>query len=165
MGERAGVAGFGRATEVERTSDRELLVSRYFDAPPRHVFEAWTDAELFRRWWIPESVGLNLLSCDMDVRVGGGYRLVFALDDGTSMAFFGQYLEVVPASRLVWTNEEEADAPITTVTFAAEGAGTRLVLHEIYPTKDAADAAMAGSAQALPEQFAQLDAFLAGGGG
>src|SRR3984957_20465387 len=84
----------------ERKSERELVVTRTVNAPARLVFEAWTKAELFRRWWVPKSYGPNLLSCEMDVRVGGQYRLVFRHEDST-MEFFGTYLEVTPHSRLV----------------------------------------------------------------
>src|SRR5437868_13712945 len=101
-------------TKVERTSDREVVVTRSFDAPARIVFEAWTKPELFKRWWVPKSMGMTLQSCEMDVRVGGGYRLVF----GTGMAFFGKYVDVTPHSRLSWTNEESGDGgSVTTVTF------------------------------------------------
>ncbi len=65
-------------TTVERKSERELVVTRTFNGPARIVFEAWTKPELFRRWWVPKSMGMSLLSCEMDVRVGGTYRLVFA---------------------------------------------------------------------------------------
>src|SRR5271166_1092157 len=92
-------------TTVERKSERELVVTRTFDAPPRIVFEAWTKPELFRRWWVPKSYGMTLLSCEMDVRVGGRYRLVFS-HQASTMEFFGTYREVTPHSRLVWTNEE-----------------------------------------------------------
>src|SRR4051794_34278065 len=99
------------STSVERTSERELTVTRTFDAPPRIVFEAWTQPDLFKRWWAPRSRGMSLLSCEMDVRVGGGYRLVF----GQGMEFFGKYIEVTPYSRLVWTNDEGGDGgPVTT---------------------------------------------------
>ncbi len=146
------------ATTVERTSDRELVVTRTFNAPPRIVFEAWTRADLFRRWWIPQSLGMVLRSCEMDVRVGGTYRLVF---EPEGMAFFGTYLEVDPPSRLVWTNEEGGEAgPVTTVTFEAQGDKTLLVLRELHPSKDALDAAGTGAAEALVETFAQLDALL-----
>ena len=64
-------------TTVERKSERELVVTRTFNGPARIVFEAWTKPELFKRWWVPKSIGLSLLSCEMDVRVGGRYRLVF----------------------------------------------------------------------------------------
>src|SRR5262245_805727 len=89
------------ATTVERMSERELVVTRTFNGPARIVFEAWTKPELFKRWWVPKSMGMSLLSCEMDVRVGGRYRLVFG-HDPEPMEFFGRYIEVTPHSRLVW---------------------------------------------------------------
>ena len=143
-------------TGVERKSERELVVTRTVNAPARLVFEAWTRPELFRRWWVPKSYGLTLLSCEMDVRVGGQYRLVFRHEDST-MEFFGTYLEVTPPSRLVWTNEEGGEGgPVTTVTFEDKGGKTLLVLHELYSSKEALDAAGTGAADALVETFAQL---------
>src|SRR3954471_18808003 len=147
-------------TMVDRKSDRELVVTRTFDAPPRIVFEAWTKPELFMRWWAPKSGGVPLLSCEMDVRVGGRYRLEFGHDPSNAMAFFGKYLEATPHSRLVWTNEEDDDAPVTTVTFEENGGKTLLVLHELYPSKEALDEAIAGMADGMPEQFGQLDELL-----
>ena len=96
-------------TTVERKSERELVVTRTFNGPARIVFEAWTKPELFKRWWVPKSMGMSLLSCEMDVRVGGRYRLVFGHDGSKPMAFFGRYIEVTPHSRLVWTNDEGGD--------------------------------------------------------
>src|SRR5574339_1308208 len=126
------------ATTAERKSDREMTVRRTFDAPARIVFEAWTRPELFRRWWVPRSMGMSLRSCEMDVRVGGRYRLEFEPD---GMAFFGTYLEVTPYSRLVWTNEEGGEGgPVTTVTFEDKGGKTLLVLHELHPSKESLDA-------------------------
>ncbi len=146
-------------TTVERTSERELVVTRTFDAPARIVFEAWTRPELFTRWWLPKSMGMSLRSCEMDVRVGGTYRLEFEPD---GMAFFGTYLEVAPHSRLVWTNEEGGEGgPVTTVTFEETGGRTLLVLHELHPSKEALDAAGTGAADAMVETFAQLDELLA----
>jgi uncharacterized protein YndB with AHSA1/START domain len=149
-------------TTVERTSDRELVVTRTIDGPPDAVFEAWTDAELFRQWWVPKSAGVKLLSCEVDARVGGGYRLTF--DNGTAegMAFFGRYLEVTPSTRLVWTNEEgDEGTVVTTVTFEDHSAGTRLVVHDRYPSKEALDAAIASGATSWnPETFDQLDELL-----
>src|SRR5882672_9229618 len=147
-------------TTVERTSERELVVTRTFDAPARIVFETWTRPELFMRWWAPKSAGVPLLSCEMDVRVGGSYRLEFGHDASNSMAFFGRYIEATPHSRLVWTNEEDDDAPVTTVTFEEQGGKTLLVLHELYPSKEALDAAIAGMEGGMPEQFEQLDELL-----
>ena len=106
-------------TTVERKFDRELVTTRTFNGPARIVFEAWTRPELFKRWWAPKSMGMSLHSCEMDVRVGGKYRLEFEND---AMAFFGTYLEVIPHSRLVWTNEESGESgPVTTVTFEEKG--------------------------------------------
>ena len=146
-------------TTVERRSDRELVVTRTFNGPARLVFEAWTKPELFRQWWVPKSMGMSLLSCEMDVRVGGKYRLVFA-HEGSEATFFGSYLEVTPHSRLVWTNEESDDGPVTTVTFEEKGGKTLLVMRELYPSKEALDAAGTGAADAMVETFAQLDDLL-----
>ena len=144
-------------TTVERRSEREVLIARTFDAPARILFEAWTKPELFKRWWVPKSLGMTLVSCEMDVRVGGTYRLVFGQAPD---AFHGRYLEVTPHSRLVWTNEEGGgDGPVTTVTFEETGGKTRVVVHELYPSKEAFDA-NAGAEEAMPESFDQLDELL-----
>ena len=130
------------------------------DAPARIVFEAWTRPEQFKRWWVPKSIGLKLLACEMDVRTGGGYRLVFAAEP-EPMAFFGRYLEVTPHSRLAWTNEESPDGTITTVTFEERGGRTHVVVSDLYASKEALDAAIASeSTGGFPEQFEQLDELL-----
>jgi uncharacterized protein YndB with AHSA1/START domain len=147
-------------TTVERKSERELVVTRTFNGPARVVFEAWTQPELLKRWWAPKSTGMSLLSCEADVRVGGRYRLEFGHAASKAMAFFGKYIEVTPHSRLVWTNDESADGGITTVIFEEEGGKTLLVLHELHPSKEALDGAIAGMEGGMPEQFAQLDELL-----
>ena len=148
-------------TTVERKSERELVVTRTFNGPARIVFEAWTRPELFKQWWVPRSMGMFLRSCEMDVRVGGGYRLVFGHDASNPVEFFGRYLEVTPYSRLVWTNEEGGEGgPVTTVTFEEKGGKTLLVLRELYPSKEALDAAGTGAADAMSETFGQLDELL-----
>src|SRR5678816_1288618 len=150
-------------TTVERKSERELVVTRTINGPARLVFEAWTKPELFKRWWVPKSTGLSLLSCEMDIRVGGKYRLVFRHDAFPEpMAFFGKYLEVTPHSRLVWTNEEGGeDGAVTTVTFEERGAESLVVIHDLYPSKEALDGAIAsGSTGGFSEQFEQLDELL-----
>ena len=148
-------------TTVERKSERELVVTRTFNGPARIVFEAWTKPELFKQWWAPKSLGMFLRSCEMDVRAGGRYRLVFGHDASHADEFFGRYLEVTPYSRLVWTNDEGGDGgPVTTVTFEEQGGKTLLVLHELYPSKEALDAAGTGAADATVETFAQLDELL-----
>ena len=161
MGDRASN---GR-TAVERSSERELVVTRIFDAPPRLVFDAWTKPELFKLWWAPKSTGVPLLSCEMDVRTGGGYRIAFGRDAANSRAFFGKYLDVSPPSRLVWTNDEGDEGAVTTVTFEEVDGKTRLVLKELYPSKEALDESFVGMEDAMPEQFEQLDDLLATLGG
>lgn len=154
----------GNRTTSERRSERELVITRTFDAPPRLVFEAWTTPELFRQWWVPKSSGATLLSCEQDVRVGGSYRLEFAHPKAAApMAFFGRYLEVVPNARLVWTNEERNGGAVTTVTFEERDGRTLLVMRELYPSKEALDLAIEGMDEAMSETFEQLDGFLAAG--
>ena len=147
-------------TTVERTSDREFAVTRTFDAPARLVFEAWTKPELIKRWWAPKSIGMSLLSCEADVRVGGKYRFVFEHGPSQTMAFFGRYLEVTPHSRPAWTNEEgDGGEAVTTVTFEEKGGKTLLVLREVHPSKEAVDEAI-GFGEGLRETFQQLDELL-----
>src|SRR4051794_15458958 len=147
-----------KRTTVQRTSDREVVVTRMFDAPVHLLFEAWSRPELFKKWWVPRSMGMTLRSCEMDVRTGGTYRLNF----GEGMDFFGRYIEVTPPSRIVWTNEEGGDiGSVTTVTFEEKGGQTLLVMSELYPSKEALDAAGTGAADATHETFAQLDELLA----
>jgi uncharacterized protein YndB with AHSA1/START domain len=150
-------------TTVERTSDRELVATRTVDGPAHIVFEAWTKPELMMRWWAPKSFGISFLSCEMDVRTGGSYRFVFGHPASEQpMAFFGRYLEVTPPSRLVWTNEEAEDGAVSTATFEEKDGKTLVVVHDLYPSKEALDAAIAsGSTGAWPEQFEALDDLLA----
>jgi uncharacterized protein YndB with AHSA1/START domain len=148
-------------TTVERTSDREVTVTRTINGPARLVFEAFTRAELLRRWWVPRSMGMTLLACEVDARVGGRYRLVFDHSPEPA-AFFGTYIEVQPYSRLAWTNDEGGEGgPVTTVTFEEQDGRTLVVLRDTYPTKDALDAAGTGAEDAMVETFAQLDELLA----
>jgi uncharacterized protein YndB with AHSA1/START domain len=147
-------------TTVERKSERELVVTRTFNGPARIVFEAWTKPELLKRWWTPKSTGVSLLSLEADVRVGGRYRFEFGHDASKAMAFFGRYIEVTPHSRLVWTNDESDDGAVTTVTFEERGGKTLLVMHELYPSKEALDRAIAGMEGGMPETFEQLDELL-----
>jgi uncharacterized protein YndB with AHSA1/START domain len=148
-------------TTTERKSERELVVTRTINGPARIVFEAWTKPELIERWWAPKSFPISLLSCETDVRVGGRYRLVFGYE-GSTMEFFGRYLEVTPHSRLVWTNDEGDDGgTVTTVTFEERGGKTLLVVHDLYPSKEALDGAIAsGSTSGMPEALEQLDELL-----
>lgn len=143
---------------VERTSDRELVVTRTFNAPARLVFDAWTKPELFRKWWVPQSMDMTLHALDMDARTGGSYRLDF----GGGMVFFGTYIEVTPHSRIVWTNDEgDENSSVTTVTLKERDGTTLLTMTEVYPSKEALDAAGTGAADATHETFGQLDDLLA----
>ena len=154
-------ASMKNRTTVERKSDRELVITRTFNGPARLVFEAWTRPELLMRWWAPKSAGVSLISCEADVRAGGSYRFEIRHEASSkSMVFFGRYIEVIPPSRLVWTNEESDDGAVTTVTFEEQGGKTLLVMHELYPSKEALDVAVAGMEDGMPESFAQLDELL-----
>lgn len=165
MANATGSAAAMNPTSVERRSEREFVATRTFDAPARLVYEAWRNPDLFRKWWVPEGAGMTLESCEMDVRTGGKYRLVFrhpAFDE--PMAFFGSYTDVVPGQRIAWTNEEGGDqGAITTVTFEERDGRTLVSYSELYPNAAGLDDALAGSAEGLPAQFAQLDALLAAG--
>ena len=152
-------------TTVERTSERELAVTRTFSGPAEIVFEAWSKPELLKQWWVPKSIGISFVSCEADVRTGGTYRFVFSHPASEqTMAFFGRYIEVTPHSRIAWTNEESPDGPISTVTFEEKGDKTLLILRELYPSKQALDDALASGStgtSGAAEQFEQLDILLA----
>jgi uncharacterized protein YndB with AHSA1/START domain len=152
------------STTVERVSERELVVTRTFNAPPHIVFEAWAKPDLLKRWWTAKSIGMSFVSCEADVRTGGTYRFVFSHPDFEQpMAFFGRYVEVTPHSRIVWTNEESTDGVVSTVTFEEKGDTTLLVLTELYPSKEALDETIASggtATSAAGEQFEQLDELL-----
>jgi len=153
-------AAMKNRTTVERKSERELVVTRTFNGPARLVFEAWTKPELFKRWWVPKSIGVSLLSCEMDVRTGGQYRLAFGNGAAKPMEFFGRYIEVTPSSRLVWTNDDGGDGgAVTTVTFEEKGGKTLLVMSDLYPSKEALDVG-SGAEGGMPEAFEQLDELL-----
>jgi uncharacterized protein YndB with AHSA1/START domain len=149
-------------TAVDRKSERELVVTRTFNGPARLVFDAWTKPDLLMRWWTPKSFGISFLSCEADARTGGTYRFVFGHPSSEQpMAFFGRYIEVTPHARLVWTNDEGDDGAVTTVTFEERGAGTLVVMHDLYPSKEALDEAIAsGSTSGFGEAFEQLDELL-----
>ena len=158
------MAATANSAEPERISDCELLATRTINGPARLVWEAWTKADLFQRWWAPKSFPISLVACELDVRVGGGYRLVFG-HEGSTAEFFGRYLEVTPPSRLVWTNDEGENGQVTTVTLTERDGQTLVIVHDRYPSKQALDAEIAsGSTGAMPEQLAQLDEFIASQG-
>jgi uncharacterized protein YndB with AHSA1/START domain len=149
-------------TNVERRSERELVVTRTFDAPARIVFDAWTKPELLARWWAPKGRGVTLFQCESDVRVGGKYRYVFGRDPKNPMVFSGTYTEVDRPSRLVWTQILEsmraAGEVIVTATFQERDGKTDLVLTQLFPSKEALDGAIAtGMEKGMRETFEQLE--------
>jgi uncharacterized protein YndB with AHSA1/START domain len=145
---------------MERTSERELVITRTVKGPPSVVFKAWAEPELFRQWWAPTSFGVTIISYEADVRTGGTYRLTLGhASSDQPMAFFGKYIEVVPGARIVWTNDEgDEEGPVTTVTFTEKEGQTLVVVYDLYPSKEALDEAMAsGSTCGWGEQFEQLE--------
>ena len=156
-------------TLLERVSEREIVITRTFDGPARIVFEAWTNPELVRRWWAPRSLGVSMASCEADVRVGGRYRYVLEPAQGATIAFSGEYSEVTPPSRLVYSTffEPEGKGPmgdpaIVTVTFDEREGKTHVVSREVYPSKEVLDGALAtGMEQGLRATMDQLDELVA----
>ncbi len=153
-------------TTVERKSDRELVVTRTFNGPARIIFDAWTKPELLKRWWAPRSLGVTLFSCEADVRVGGRYRFVFGRDPKQAMAFSGTYKEVTPSSRLVWTQRFEqmpaAGEAIVTATLEEKDGKTRMVVHQLYASKESLDGTVAsGMEKGMRETYEQLEALVA----
>ena len=161
-GRESETGSMNNRTTMERKSECELVLTRTFNGPAHIVFEAWTKPELLKRWWAPKSTGVSLLSCEADVRVGGSYRFEFGHEGSKPMAFFGRYIEVTPHSRLVWTNDEGGEGgAVTTVSFEERGGETLVVMHDLYPSKEALDGAIAsGSTGGAGESFEQLDELL-----
>ena len=145
-------------TRVERTSDREVTVTRTFDAPAHLVFEAWSTPELFQRWWVPRSMGMTLTACEMDVRTGGRYRLGFE-----GMDFFGRYLEVTPPTRIAYEHGGEMGEPAHfdgVITLQTEGERTKVTITLIFPSAEARDATLKfGAVDGGHQTLARLDAY------
>ncbi|MCE9669798.1 SRPBCC family protein [Myxococcus stipitatus] len=145
-------------------SERELVITRTFRAPPRLVFEAWTQAEFVKRWWVPKSCGGEIIECRADVQVGGTFRYVMRVD-GNEFGFNGKYVEINRHTKLVYTQvfEPYPDSPVLiTVTFEEHEGKTRLRSHELYPSKEALDATIAsGMESGMRETMDQIDAIVA----
>jgi uncharacterized protein YndB with AHSA1/START domain len=152
-------------TSMERTSDKEIVITRTFRAPAHIVFDAWTKPELVRRWWAPKSRGVTLVQCDADVRPGGAYRYVLARGKAERFAFFGKYLEIARPTRLVYTQSFEPipdGEAVVTVSFEERDGSTMLVAHELYPSKEVLDGALtSGMEEGMRETFDQLDELVA----
>jgi uncharacterized protein YndB with AHSA1/START domain len=153
-------------TTVERTSDRELVISRTFEARARIVWDAWTRPELLKRWWAPRSLGVTLFSCEVDLRVGGRYRYVFGHTPEHAMAFSGTFTEIVACARLVCTQLFEpmasAGEAIVAATFEERDGRTRVVQRALYPSKQSLDGAIAsGMEKGARATFEQLEELVA----
>jgi uncharacterized protein YndB with AHSA1/START domain len=158
-------------TSLARTSDREIVIARTFNGPARIVFDAWTRPELVSRWWAPRELGVAMVSCEADVRVGGRYRYVLRPGQGDEVAFSGTYTEITPHSRLVYTTVlelkgveavDESGAAIVTVTFDERDGKTHLVSRERYPSKEVLDGVLAsGMERGLRATMDQLDDLVA----
>jgi uncharacterized protein YndB with AHSA1/START domain len=153
-------------TTVERKSERELVITRTFNGPARVVFDAWTTPELLKLWWAPKSLGVSLFECESNLRVGGTYRYAFGRDPKKPEVFSGRYVEVKPPARLVLTQVYErmrgAGEAVVTVTFEESEGRTRLTLHQLFPSKEALDGAVAsGMESGTREVFDQLDTLVA----
>jgi len=162
MSEKTTEQLINNATQVERLSDRELIIRRTFQARPHIVFGAMTRPELFKRWFAPQAMGATFVDCMFDVRVGGTYRYVFGRPGEPSAAFSGTYREVIDGKRLVYTQIFEprvADGEgVITATFEVQGTATRFTQRELYPSKAVLDFALSsGMERGMRETLEQLE--------
>ncbi len=151
--------------KVTTPSDREICMTRTFDAPRRLVFDCWTQPELVKRWLTgPE--GWSFSVCEIDLRVGGSYRYVWRNVDGREMGMGGVYREIVPAQRLVSTELFDEDwtggETLSTVVFSEHGLQTTATTTVLYSSKAARDGALqTGMERGMAESLDRLDAYLA----
>ncbi|MFO0728519.1 MAG: SRPBCC family protein [Myxococcota bacterium] len=146
-------------TSLELPSDREILISRTFDAPARIVFEAVTRPEHIRQWWAPESRGA-MTSCAVDLRVGGEWRFSMRANNGMTVEFYGTYREIQAPTRIVQT---EIFAPfpdvvaVVTLTLTEQGGKTKLESRSLYPSKEIRDQVIGtGMESGMRESYRQL---------
>jgi uncharacterized protein YndB with AHSA1/START domain len=138
--EMATVTNNGTAV-VTLPTDTQILITREFNAPKHLVYRAWTTPELIRRWWHANRG--EIVSIDVDLRVGGKWRYVMTANGGFEVAFHGEYREVVPNERLVGTEVFEGmpeGEAVTTTTFAEKDGRTfveMLVQHSCQEHRDA----------------------------
>jgi uncharacterized protein YndB with AHSA1/START domain len=148
----------GRTT-LTTPSDREVAMTRVFDAPRELVFEAWTSPEHVPHWLLgPE--GWEMPVCEIDLRPGGSWRYVWRKADGTEMEMEGDFNEVAPPERIVNTERWGGDWPetVNTVTFTEENGRTTVTITVLYPSQEARDAAIGtGMVDGASESFARLD--------
>ena len=153
-------------TTMELKGDREIVIERTFNGPAHIVFDAWTRPELVARWWAPTQRGVSVVRCDADVRVGGRYRYHLRHAHG-EFAFSGEYVDVTPPARVVYTEifeptasgAQPGDVAVTvTVTFTERGGQTHVVSHSQCPTPHVRDAIIAsGMESGMRETMDQLE--------
>jgi len=146
-------------TTLELPSDREILITRAFDAPARIVFEAVTRPEHIRRWWAPRSRG-EMTACSVDLRVGGEWRFAMQAKNGMNVEFYGTFREIEAPTRIVQT-EIFAMFPdvvsVVTLTLTEKDGRTTLQSRVVYPSKDVRDQVIAtGMEDGMRESYRQL---------
>ena len=157
-------------TSMTLEGDRNIVIARAFSGPARIVFDAYTRPELVARWWAPQSHGVSLVTCDADVRVGGSYRYVLRAGSGQEIAFRGEYLEVTPPTRLVFTQMFEptaagpqpGDEAITiTVTFDERDGDTHFLSRTVCPSPQLRDIIIkSGMESGMRETMDRLEALV-----
>ncbi|HMI96384.1 MAG TPA: SRPBCC family protein [Micropepsaceae bacterium] len=153
-----------RTLQVTTPTDREIMITRSFDAPRRLVFDAWTKPELIKRWLVgPE--GWTMPVCEIDLRVGGAYRFVWRKTDGAEMGMRGVYREIVAPERIVGTELFDMDwtggETVSTIVLAEQGGKTTLTQTVLYSSKEARDGALRSNmTEGMESSYARLDAVL-----
>lgn len=153
----------GTATTVTMPSDREIVITRVFEVPRRLVFEAWTKPEHVKRWWGLKSHTLPV--CEIDLRVGGKWRYVLRAPDGSNHGFSGEYREIRPHERLVYSEGYEALPPghdyLVTTTFAERSGKTTLTCKMLYKSQEDRDGHVAsGMEPGMRETLDRLEKLL-----
>ena len=146
---------------VTLPTETQILITREFDAPKHIVYQAWSPAELIKRWW---SGGRGeVTSVEIDLRVGGTWRYAMVAGGGHEVAFHGEYREVVPNERVVTTEvfegvpETDGDV-VCTYTFTEAGGRTTLTLLVDHPSKEVRDMVLySGMETGMQEQMDRLE--------
>jgi len=150
--------------QITTPSDREIAMTRAFDAPRELVFEAWTNPQHVRHWWGPRTA--TIVTCEADVRPGGVWRYVTRSESGEEIPLTGVYQEVTPPERIVHTEIldvepfNQGEPPVTTVTFAEEEGRTLVTSVTLYPSRDIRDAVLSGAGTGAAEIYDRFDEYL-----
>jgi uncharacterized protein YndB with AHSA1/START domain len=155
------------ALKLTTPSDREIQMTRTFNAPRHLVFEAFTNPELLQRWLLGPP-GWTMIVCEVDLRVGGGYRWVWRNDNGTEMGMRGVYREVAPPDRIVATEKfDQAWYPgeaVGTITFTEQGGKTTITQTLLYESREARDGVLkSGMERGVAASYDHLAEIVAAG--